>query len=165
MKPVLALPLLLAVLPALAAQVYQYQDAQGRTVYSDVPPPGQAASSKRVGGAGSGPLPLPFATEQAAKAFPVTLYAGNCGELCDKARALLAGRGVPFAAVDPTGSRSGYEALLKLGAGSAVPVLTVGSRVQAGFDERGWHAALDGAGYPKAGSGAAALAVRALQGR
>ncbi len=163
MKPVVALLSVgLMAMPAAEAQVYQYKDAQGRTVYSDVPPPGSQAEQKRVGASGE-QRNLPFATEQAAKKSPVTLYSSNCGELCSKARALLTARGVPFTVVDPTGSKSNYDALIKLGTGSAVPVLTVGSQIVSGFDERGWGAALDGAGYPKAGSGAADLAIRALQ--
>lgn len=41
--------LLLGLLPlTCAAQVYQYKDAQGRTVFSDTPPPGANATKKNL---------------------------------------------------------------------------------------------------------------------
>ncbi|WP_018228673.1 DUF4124 domain-containing protein [Methyloversatilis universalis] len=40
--------LLLGLPLACAAQVYQYKDAQGRTVFSDTPPPGANATKKNL---------------------------------------------------------------------------------------------------------------------
>jgi len=45
----IAAVLLLGLLPlTCAAQVYQYKDAQGRTVFSDTPPPGANATKKSL---------------------------------------------------------------------------------------------------------------------
>ena len=44
----IAAAVLLSVPLACAAQVYQYKDAQGRTVFSDTPPPGANATKKNV---------------------------------------------------------------------------------------------------------------------
>lgn len=44
----IAAVLLLGLPLACAAQVYQYKDAQGRTVFSDTPPPGANATKKSL---------------------------------------------------------------------------------------------------------------------
>lgn len=44
----IAAAVLLSVPLACAAQVYQYKDAQGRTVFSDTPPPGANATKKNI---------------------------------------------------------------------------------------------------------------------
>ena len=54
-------------------QVYRYEDAQGRVVYSDRPPPSDArkAESKRVGANFVETDVTPLATQQATERFPV----------------------------------------------------------------------------------------------
>jgi hypothetical protein len=46
--------LALALAPAAEGQLYKYVDKNGKTVYSDTPPPGTDAKSVNVRGAGSG---------------------------------------------------------------------------------------------------------------
>ena len=48
--------------------------------------------------AGSDEAQLPYATQQAMKTSPVTLYvSNNCGDLCADGRSLLQNRGIPYA--------------------------------------------------------------------
>lgn len=49
-----------------SAQIYQWKDANGRTVVSDTPPPGSVSKKQRIGG----PAPAPAAAEPAATAAP-----------------------------------------------------------------------------------------------
>ena len=83
------------------------------------------------------------------KRNPVTLYSGNCGPLCDSARALLNRRGVPYREIDPAQPAEAQK--LKQASGDMqVPVLTIGvAQVLKGFEEDRWQGALDQAGYPK----------------
>ena len=84
------------------SQVYRYEDAQGRIVYSDRPPPADAkkSESKRVGANFVETDTTPLATQQATDRFPVTLYTFACGDVCQSAEALLNRRGVPFTSVN-----------------------------------------------------------------
>ncbi len=113
-------------------KLYRWTDANGRVFYTDKPPPTDARNveRKRLGDrAGSGPLP--YATQMAAKSFPVTLYTSDCGEACDEGRKLAE--------------------LLKLTGGTSVevPVLVVGRTIVRGWEATQWHSTLDAAGYPK----------------
>lgn len=47
----------IAALSPVSAQVYQWKDANGRTVVSDTPPPGNARGAKSVSGGTAAPLP------------------------------------------------------------------------------------------------------------
>ncbi|MCC6377884.1 MAG: glutaredoxin family protein [Burkholderiales bacterium] len=133
-------------------QVYRYQDSQGRIVYSDKPPPAEArnAESKRVGANFIETDQAPLEARMAVERYPVTLFTFDCGEVCQKAEALLNRRGVPFATVnvqDPANAAR-LEALT---GEMTAPVLQVGDKLVAkGFNEARWTAMLDEAGYPKA---------------
>jgi len=147
------------------AQVYRYEDAQGRVIYSDRPPPSDAKNptAKRVGQNYIETNEQPLAAQQAAERFPVTLFTFACGEACQFAEALLNRRGVPFTTVnvEEPGNATRLQALT--GELSA-PVLLVGDKdVAKGFNETKWNALLDNAGYPKAqvSRRAAAAAARA----
>lgn len=135
-------------------KMYRWTDANGRVFYADKPPPGDARNveRKRLGDrAGSGPLP--YATQMAAKNFPVTLYTSDCGEACDESRKLLDARGVPYAEKAARDQNVQAE-LLKLTGGTAVevPVLVVGRTIVRGWEATQWHSTLDAAGYPKSSS-------------
>ena len=52
-----------------SAQIYQWKDANGRTVVSDTPPPGSVAKKQRIGGSAPAPAAEPAATS--APAAPV----------------------------------------------------------------------------------------------
>ena len=141
---------------ACAAQahttVYKWVDKDGKVQYSSEPPPADAANvtQRRMGGAGGDDSSLPFATREASKRNPVTLYvSNNCGELCADGRALLANRGVPYTERNAEANPADADKLKQLAGALQVPFLTVGDRQVKGFDQSTWHAALDGAGYPR----------------
>ena len=142
-------PLLL--LPALAqAQMYRWTDANGKVHYSDRPPVSGAKNvQKQATPISQGSqAPLPYALLQAAKNFPVTLYASDgCKEACAQAREILNKRGVPYSEVMVADDED-LAALRKLSGGDAGPVITVGREVIRGFEGGAYKAALDDAGYP-----------------
>jgi len=134
---------------------YKYIGPDGRVVYSDQPPPPSAKGVQKPAttgntaatasaGAGGG---LPFALQQAVKNFPVTLYTSNDCEPCNQGRNLLVKRGVPF--TEKTVRNQDDFKIFKDATGAAqVPVMTVGSGKQVGFEEGAWIGALNVAGYP-----------------
>ncbi|MFO1308533.1 MAG: glutaredoxin family protein [Burkholderiales bacterium] len=133
-------------------QVYRYEDAQGRIVYSDRPPPPDAkkTEAKRVGANYIETDAAPLATQQAAERFPVTLYTFGCGEVCQSAEALLNRRGVPFTSVNVEEPANAAR-LQALTGEMTAPVLQVGDKLVAkGYNEARWTTMLDEAGYPKA---------------
>ncbi|MBT9567370.1 MAG: glutaredoxin family protein [Thiobacillus sp.] len=153
MKPgilLLAAWLAAASMPRAAAQLYQWKDAQGRTVYSDQPPPPNIRNAQQKSFKGnvieSGES---YATQTAREKYPVTLYASACGAFCDDARKLLNERGIPFSSKDPQASPEAQAELQKLTGQLRVPVLMVGSEKLSGFEAEQWQSALDRAGYPK----------------
>jgi glutaredoxin len=135
------------------AQPYRWTDAEGKTHYSDTPPPSSATNvgkpEKRVSVTGSGHQP--FELEKAMKESPVTLYtAPSCKEACAQARAALNRRGVPFREVQVWNAQTNDE-LKRVSGGTQVPVLMVGRLKQVGFAQSAFDEALDIAGYPPAG--------------
>jgi glutaredoxin len=152
MKAILAFAALLASGMVCAdGTTYKWVDEHGHVHYSDQPPPPNAkkVEEKKIGGNYVETSELPYQLREAVKKYPVTLYATDCGEFCDKARELLRTRGVPYSEKDP--QRPGQsEELKKLIGGLQVPVLQVGqSKVLKGFEQAAWHRELDAAGYPK----------------
>lgn len=136
--------------PVFAAGVYQWKDAQGRTIYSDQPPP---PNVKQVQQRNFRPSVIEggesYALRTAREKFPVTLYTSPCGPMCDNARKLLADRGIPHTSQDVQASPEASAALNTLTGKRSVPVLVVGSEKIEGFGQSAWDAALDRAGYPK----------------
>ncbi|OAM51909.1 hypothetical protein A7981_10030 [Methylovorus sp. MM2] len=133
------------------AQVYKWVDAQGKIHYTDTPPMPEVAKSvetKKAQGNVIESDAQPFATKIAAEKFPVSLYTfAGCGDLCDKAKALLDKRGIPYATKS---TEEDKEALKKLTGDSQIPVLVVGNKTpRRGFEESAWNSLLDEAGYPK----------------
>jgi glutaredoxin len=151
MKRLLLIALTLLALPAAAGTLYRWVDADGRVHYTDTPPPASAKDVKQKATTGQ-PADagrLPYATQVAAKNFPVTLYATDCGEACTKARDLLRKRGIPHTEKDPQQPAEQQELSKLLSGQLEVPVLKVGSSLSRGFSEEQWHTALDAAGYPR----------------
>jgi glutaredoxin len=153
MKPgilLVAASLAAASMPLAAAQLYQWKDAQGRTVYSDQPPPPSIRNAQQRSFKGSfiegGES---YAARTAREKYPVTLYASACGVPCDQARQLLSERGIPYSSKDPQASPEARAELQKLTGQLRVPVLMVGSDRIDGFETGQWQSALDRAGYPK----------------
>jgi glutaredoxin len=135
---------------AQTAQVYRYTDTDGRIVYSDRAPPPAAKNiqPKRLGANYIETSELPIATQQATDRFPVTLYTYDCGAICASAEALLNRRGVPFTTVTVTEGANAAK-LQSISGEQRVPVLQIGDKVEKGFLDSRWQAALDEAGYPK----------------
>jgi hypothetical protein len=140
---------------AQAADLYRYVDEQGRITYSDMPPPRSAKKIEKRGGADkAADAALPYATREAAKKFPILMYANDCGEPCSLARQLLEKRGVPYLQKDPSTSKDAANALTKLVGALEVPTLVVGKlKHLKGFAADAWNGALDEAGYPKTNPG------------
>jgi len=137
--------------PLAAAQLYQWKDPQGRTVYSDQPPPPSIRNAQQKSFKGNLiEVGESYAAKTAREKNPVTLYASACGAPCDQARQLLTERGVPFTNKDPQANPEAQAALQKLTGRLSVPVLVVGSDKIDGFESGQWQAMLDRAGYPKA---------------
>lgn len=154
----LALPcaaLAALVAAAVAAQtppIYRYVDPSGRVIYSDHMPPANAKNveSKRLTQNYIETDKMPLAAKHARDRYPVTLYTFDCGDICDKAEALLNRRGVPYAKVNVK-EEKGSAQLKKATGDIQVPVLQAGDKLIAkGYSESGWQALLDDAGYPKA---------------
>ncbi len=158
----LLLSLSLVATPAVA-ELYKWVGADGKINYSDSPPPANAkkVEKKRLNDRVSEGDGLGFASQDAMKKYPVSLYATDCGEPCDKARALLAKRGVPHSSKNPEKNLAEGKELSKLVGALEVPTLQVGKNGIKGFNESAWHAALDAAGYPKS---AAPLKANAAKG-
>lgn len=148
-----AMNLVIAGLCAVSAhaELYKWVDKEGRTIYSDSPPPSDIkdVKSKKFGDNVSGPSDnLPYELREAARKNPVTLYANKCGDPCDGARRLLNSRGIPFAERNPETDPAAAEALKKLIGSLEAPVMVVGEEVMRGFSESTWSGALTQAGYP-----------------
>jgi hypothetical protein len=145
----LALAATLAAGLASGAQLYRWVDEKGAVEWRDTPPPSNAkhVEQRRVSANTIETSTLPFALQQATKKHPVTLWTFECGELCSKAAAHLARRGIPHVVRN---SQKEPEALQKTTGGLDVPVLLVGSQQLKGYLESEWDAALDSAGYPRA---------------
>jgi hypothetical protein len=151
MKRWFLLPLFALACSLVHADLYRWVDAEGKTHYSDDPPPSdiKQVEKKKVNGGKPGDAPLPYSLQQAVKNFPVTLYTSQCGAACTSARELLAKRGIPYTEMDATNGTVQIE-LKKLTGGTVeVPVLKVGSDATKGFEEGRWNSALDVAGYPQ----------------
>ncbi|MFA5241721.1 MAG: glutaredoxin family protein [Sulfuricella sp.] len=136
---------------AQAGELFRWVDADGKVHYTDQPPPASAkkVEEKKLTGSTIDTSQLPYATQQALRKSPVTLYANDCGEPCTQARNHLVQRGIPFSSKNPQTTPADAEALTKLVGAAYVPVLVVGSAVSKGYEKEAWDAALDTAGYPK----------------
>ena len=152
-RMILVVTLLAASGSLLAAQLYRWVDDKGNVEYRDTPPPQGAkkVEERRMGGNTIQTSTPSYSAQQAAKSYPVTLWAYDCGDPCDNARAHLARRGVPYAEKDP---REDLKAFEKLMGSTNVPVLYVGSARLVGYLESAWDNTLDSAGYPKTGPAA-----------
>lgn len=134
--------------------VYRYTDEKGNVVYSDKAPP---TSAKNVEAKRLTPNYIEtdenaMTAQKARDRYPVTLYTFACGDICDRAEALLNRRGVPYTMVD-VNEPEGQERLKKLTGELRAPVLQAGDTlVFKGFGEAEWQDLLDRAGYPKAPS-------------
>ncbi len=148
MRPLALLLLFLLPGTALAGTLYKWVDEKGEVHYSDTPP----TKAKNLQEKDLRPSVIqttgqPYATRQAVRNFPVTLYVSDCGEPCEQAKKHLTRRAIPFTtrnADDPTVQ----EEMRKRFGGLQVPILLVGESSTKGYEPATWDAALDAAGYP-----------------
>lgn len=155
MKNAWLLALCLAAGWAQAGEMFRWVDADGKVHYTDQPPPAAAKKveeKKLGGGPAADGAQLSYATREAMKKYPVTLYITDCGEACNSAREHLSRRGVPFTAKNPQTSQADADALMKAVGALYVPVMVVGTVVSKGYEKGAWDAALDTAGYPQQGA-------------
>jgi hypothetical protein len=105
---------------------------------------------KNLGTGTSASSDLPYATQLAAKNFPVKLYTQKPCAPCDDTRASLVARSVPFSEINVATPKDLDE--VKTISGKAdLPLLVVGSLFQSGFQEELINSLLDTAGYPSTG--------------
>lgn len=148
MKHWMLVPVLLL---ACAAQAELYRWVQGGEVhYSDQLPPANIKQFEKIKASGGKPSEpsLPYVLQQAVNTFPVTLYSNECGDPCNRARELLAKRGIPHTEMDATDPAVQDELKKLTGGALQVPVLKVGRDALRGFEEGRWNSSLDAAGYP-----------------
>jgi glutaredoxin len=144
--------LLVCMASPVSAQLYKYVDKDGRTVYSDQPPPPDARKventklNKNVIDTGNSD----YETQQAAKRLPLTLYTTeSCTEPCQRARDYLKGRGAPFSETVLKTEEQAKPIKARLGGPLEVPLLDIGgTSLQKGFEETSWNSVLEAAGYP-----------------
>jgi glutaredoxin len=146
------LVLILFAIPAMAGTLYRWTDAQGKVHYTDQPPPASAKNtSQKTFKSGQPESDASPEMQQAKLNNPVTLYTtATCGVHCERAKAHLARRGIPYTSKDPSTSVDANEALKAGGSQARVPTLMIGSEKLEGYSEAAWDAALDKAGYPPA---------------
>lgn len=136
---------------AQAAEVYRWVDPAGGVHYTDRPPTSTVKQLKTLSGKGNVVEvdKESFETRLARDKSPVTLYGGDCGVLCDDARAFLNQRGIPYQHRDPAKEPEYAVDVKKLTGTLSVPVLVVGKAHQKGFEASSWGSMLDAAGYPR----------------
>jgi len=145
-----SLLLLLALLLSATAhaQLYKSVGPDGKITYSDAPPakPGKV-TEKNAAATAAPSTQFPYELADAARKHPVTLYtASNCAA-CDNGRKALNARGVPF--TEKTVQTEEDVARLKQAGGDQeLPLLTVGSKKQIGYEADAWTQLLSSAGYP-----------------
>ena len=150
-RATLAMALLLSI-TTNAQEIFRWVDKNGKVHYGDsLPPPAEVKSSqtKKINDNVIEQEDVPYGVSTAMKNNPVTLYANNCGEACTNAKALLAKRGIPFADKNPEADAAAATALKALVGALQVPTIAIGPNNLSGFDEEGWNAALNAAGYPR----------------
>lgn len=134
---------------AHAAQLYRWVDDKGNVEWRDTPPPSTAkkVEQRNVGGSSIQTSSMPFSLQQAVKNFPVTLWAFDCGDPCNRARLHLSRRGVPYTERSVQDEQEFFQKLT--GGSLEAPLLIVGNTRLRGYLESDWDNALDVAGYPR----------------
>jgi len=136
----------------LAVAQFKWVDDAGRIGYGDKPPPRAhdiEALDGYVKGSHLDPMSeLPYQLRRTVQDFPVTLYTMTKCPACDRGRALLRERAVPYAE-RTIGNVDDAQALKKISGSDQLPVFQVGKGVMTGFSSAGWNDALDLAGYPR----------------
>ncbi len=135
---------------AASAQMFKWVDANGKTHFTDTPPPANAKSvPSKLSGAtvGTATSDMPYALATAMRNFPVTLYTTTGCAGCDAGRAYLKGRGIPFSEKTVTNAAD-EERLKAVGGDTDLPLIVVGSSKLTGFQQSAWNSMLNVALYP-----------------
>ena len=135
-----------------AQEVFRWVDKDGKVHYGDMlPPPAEVKSvqTKRLNDSVIEQEDISFGIATAMKNNPVTLYANGCGDACTSAKALLARRGIPFTEKNPESDAAAAAALKEKVGALQVPTIVIGTNSLSGYEEEGWNAALNAAGYPR----------------
>lgn len=143
----------LATAAGSALAQYKVVGPDGRVTYTDRPP---ADGSVRVTDIRRSAAPatdaattaLPTDLRRLAERFPVTLFTSADCAPCDKARAYLQGRGVPYTE-RLVANNDDIAALERTVAGRILPSMTVGGQALRGYAPDDWASYLDAAGYPR----------------
>lgn len=147
--PLVAAAWLVAHGPAWA--LYKVVGPDGKVTYTDRPPVSDSAAGASTSTVRSSSGPdvsrLPLAVRQAAQRFPVQLFTSTGCEPCESARLYLTRRGVPFAELTVESAEQ-QQAMRQSFKVDGLPLLRVGGKNMAGYNEREWGAYLDAAGYP-----------------
>jgi glutaredoxin len=145
--------LLLLMAPAFGQ--YKIVAPDGSITYTDRPPADAAAKVTELGKRTvvAEPSPgsvaaLPIELRQLASKFPVTLFTASECTPCDRGRALLRQRGIPYTERAIV-SNDDIAALERTVGGRTLPSLTVGGQALSGYSVGDWTAYLDAAGYPR----------------
>lgn len=136
---------------AQADGLYRWVDKSGKVHYGDAPAADAAkVEKKKFGAAPTADVDdLTYATRNAKKNFPVTLYiAENCGNPCKQAREFLNKRGIPFTE-NTVRTKEELDTFKQLSGGDSVPTLAVGKTWFKSFQAEQWGGGLDIAGYPQ----------------
>ena len=137
---------------ANAGEIFRWVDKNGQIHYGDMLPPtaeGKNAQTKKLQDSVIEQDAVPYEVSIAMKNNPVTLYANSCGESCTNARKLLSSRGIPFTEKNPETDLAAAAALKALVGAVQVPTIVIGANNLTGYEEVGWNAALNAAGYPR----------------
>ena len=135
----------------IGAEMYRWVDDKGVVNYTPFPPPANIKNveTKKFSDNIIQTSGASFSLQQATKNFPVTLYATDCGELCNNARAHLKKRGIPYQEKNPSAAKEGEELKKLSGGGMEIPLLIVGTlKTIKGYLASDWDATFDQAGYP-----------------
>lgn len=126
---------------------YKVVGPDGRVTYTDRPPVDRPSQAVKSSGAAGDNAALPYALRSVVARYPVTLYTSSACAACDAGRALLKARGVPFTEKTVTTSDDA-RALQSREGTNQVPVVRIGSKQIAGYEQGEWTSYLDAAGYP-----------------
>lgn len=126
---------------------YKVVGPDGRVTYTDRPPVDRPSQAVKSSGTAASSVPLPYTLRNVVARYPVTLYTSTACSACDAGRALLKARGVPF--TEKTVTTSDDARILQSREGTnQVPVVRIGSKQIAGYEQGEWTSYLDAAGYP-----------------
>lgn len=133
------------------AQAYKWVDANGKTVYSDTPPPASAkkGSTKSID-VGNNLSTANFPPELAAAVSknPVTLYTAPSCNACNEGRNLLKQAGIPFNE-KTVKTNEDVSKLSQVSGDTSLPLLIINRSKFKGLDSTEWRNALSAAGYPE----------------